>query len=236
MFKQLTIAITLSAALSSPAFAHEDGDGHCKDTQLGNMMSAMSDDLKAYVGAFKRDDQAEMQVNLAKLLANSAKAKSEIPLKLQQKMSSMKRMDHSNMANMKNMEGMDHSNMANMKDMEGMDHSNMANMKDMKGMDHSNMANMKNMEGMDHSNMANMKNMEGMDHSNMANMKDMEGMEGMDHSTHMQHMAYQQGIEKLTSLFTQLQDATSKGEVKTVLGDIKQHIKKSHKAFRLNCD
>jgi hypothetical protein len=49
-------------------------------------------------------------------------------------------------------------------------------------------------------------------------------------------MAYQQGIEKLTSLFTQLQDATSKGQVKTVLGDIKQHIKKSHKAFRLNCD
>jgi len=103
----------------------------------------------------------------------------------------------------------------------------------MDGMDHSNMANMKGMEGMDHSNMANMKGMEGMDHSNMANMK---GMDGMDHSTHMQHMAYQQGIDKLTHLFNQLQDATSKGEVKTVLGNIKQHIKKSHKAFRLNCD
>ena len=188
MFKQLTIAITLSAALSSPVFAHGDGDGHCKDTQLGSVMSAMSDDLKAYVGAFKRDDQAEMKAQLTKLLANSAKAKNEIPLKLQQEMPAMKGMDHSKMANMQDMEGMDHSNMANMKDMEGMDHSKMANMKD------------------------------------------------MDHSTHMQHIAYQQGIEKLTSLFTQLQDATSKGQVKTVLGDIKQHIKKSHKAFRLNCD
>ncbi|WP_392339978.1 copper resistance protein CopA [Moritella marina] len=202
MFKQLTIAITLSAALSSPVFAHGDGDGHCKDTQLGSVMSAMSDDLKAYVGAFKRGDQAEMQAQLTKLLANSAKAKSEIPLKLQQKMPAMKGMDHSNMTNMQDMKGMDHSNMANMQDMKGMDHSNMANMQDMKGMDHSNMAN----------------------------------MDGMDHSTHMQHMAYQQGIEKLTSLFTQLQDATSKGQVKTVLGDIKQHIKKSHKTFRLNCD
>ena len=216
MFKQLAIAIALSAALSSPVFAHGNGDGHCKDTPLGSVMSAMSDDLKAYVGAFKRDDQAEMQAQLTKLLANSTKAKTEIPLKLQQKVPAMK--------------GMDHSNMANMQNMEGMDHSNMANMQNMKGMDHSNMKNMQNMEGMDHSNMKNMQNMEGMDHSNMAN------MDGMDHSTHMQHMAYQQGIEKLTSLFTQLQDATSKGEVKTVLGDIKQHIKKSHKAFRLNCD
>ena len=165
MFKQLTIAITLSAALSSPVFAHGDGDDHCKDTQLGSVMSAMSDDLKAYVGAFKRDDQAEMQAQLTKLLANSAKAKNEIPLKLQQEMPAMKGMDHSKMANMKDMEGMDHSKMTNMKDMESMDHSKMANMQDMKGMDHSKMANMQNMEGMDHSKMAN--------------------MDGMDHSTHM---------------------------------------------------
>ena len=78
--------------------------------------------------------------------------------------------------------------------------------------------------------MANMQNMKDMDHSSMAN------MDGMDHSTHMQHMAYQQGMGKLTHLFNQLQDATTKGEVKTALGNIKQHIKKSHKAFRLNCD
>jgi len=188
MFKQITIAIALSAALSSPAFAHGDGDGHCKDTQLGSVMSEMSDDLKAYVGAFKRGDQAAMQAQLTKLLANSTKAKDEIPLKLQQDMPAMKGMDHNNMANMDGMKGMDHSNMANMDDMKGMDHSSMAN------------------------------------------------MDGMDHSTHMQHMAYQQGIDKLTHLFNQLQDATSKGEVKTVLGNIKQHIKKSHKAFRLNCD
>ena len=75
--------------------------------------------------------------------------------------------------------------------------------------------------------------MKDMDHSNMANMQN---MKGMDHSTHMQHMAYQQGMRKLTHLFNQLQDATTKGEVKTALGNIKQHIKKSHKAFRLNCD
>ncbi|NQZ94825.1 MAG: copper resistance protein CopA [Moritella sp.] len=202
MFKQITIAIALSAAISSPAFAHSDGDGHCKDTQLGSIMKEMSDDLKSYVGAFKRGDQAAMQTQLTKLLANSTKAKDEVPLKLQQDMPAMK----------------------------GMDHSNMANMQDMKGMDHSNMANMQGMKGMDHSNMANMQNMQDMNHSNMAN------MEGMDHSTHMQHMDYQQGMEKLTHLFNQLQDATTKGEVKTALGNIKQHIKKSHKAFRLNCD
>ena len=213
IFKQITIAIALSAAISSPAFAHSDGDGHCKDTQLGSIMKEMSDDLKTYVGAFKRGDQAAMQTQLTKLLANSTKAKDEVPLKLQQDMPTMKGMDHSNMANMQNMKDMDHSNMANMQNMKGMDHSNMANM-----------------QGMDHSNMANMQNMKDMDHSNMAN------MEGMDHSTHMQHMDYQQGIDKLTHLFNQLQDATTKGEVKTALGNIKQHIKKSHKAFRLNCD
>ena len=157
MFKQITLAIALSAAISSPAFAHSDGDGHCKDTQLGSIMKEMSDDLKAYVGAFKRGDQAAMQIQITKLLTNSTKAKDEVPLKLQQH---MKDMDHSNMAN----------------------------------------------------------------------------MDGMDHSTHMQHMAYQQGMGKLTHLFNQLQDATTKGEVKTALGNIKQHIKKSHKAFRLNCD
>ncbi|MBL1418191.1 MAG: copper resistance protein CopA [Moritella sp.] len=216
IFKQITIAIALSAAISSPAFAHSDGDGHCKDTQLGSIMKEMSDDLKTYVGAFKRGDQAAMQTQLTKLLANSTKAKDEVPLKLQQDMPTMKGMDHSNMANMQNMKDMDHSNMANMQNMKGMDHSNMANMQNMKGMDHSNMANMQDMKDMDHSNMAN--------------------MEGMDHSTHMQHMDYQQGIDKLTHLFNQLQDATTKGEVKTALGNIKQHIKKSHKAFRLNCD
>ncbi|EDM68269.1 copper resistance protein A [Moritella sp. PE36] len=216
IFKQITIAIALSAAISSAAFAHSDGDGHCKDTQLGSIMKEMSDDLKTYVGAFKRGDQAAMQTQLTKLLANSTKAKDEVPLKLQQDMPTMKGMDHSNMANMQNMKDMDHSNMANMQNMKGMDHSNMANMQNMKGMDHSNMANMQNMKDMDHSNMAN--------------------MEGMDHSTHMQHMDYQQGIDKLTHLFNQLQDATTKGEVKTALGNIKQHIKKSHKAFRLNCD
>ena len=205
IFKQITIAIALSAAISSPAFAHSDGDGHCKDTQLGSIMKEMSDDLKTYVGAFKRGDQAAMQTQLTKLLANSTKAKDEVPLKLQQDMPTMKGMDHSNMANMQNMKDMDHSNMANMQNMKGMDHSNMANMQNMKGM-------------------------KDMDHSNMAN------MEGMDHSTHMQHMDYQQGIDKLTHLFNQLQDATKKGEVKTALGNIKQHIKKSHKAFRLNCD
>lgn len=165
MFKQITIAIALSAALSSPAFAHGDGDGHCKDTQLGSIMKEMSDDLKSYVSAFKRNDQATMQAQLTKLLANSAKSKDEIPLKLQQ-------------------------DMPGMKDMKDMDHSDMPDMKDMKG---------------------------------------------MDHSTHMQHLSYQRGMGRLTQLLNQLQGATSKSEVKTLLGNIKQHIKKSHKTFRLDC-
>ncbi|QUM74835.1 copper resistance protein CopA [Moritella sp. 24] len=172
MFKQITLAIALSAALSSPTFAH--GDDHCKDTQLGGVMKEMSDDLKSYVGAFKRNDQALMQAQVAKLLNNTNKAKDEIPLKLQKDMSNMKGMDHSNMADMPNMKGMDHSNMVN--------------------------------------------------------------MEGMDHATHMQHMAYLESMDKLTQLFNQLQNTTSKNEVKAILGNIKQHIKKSHKTFRLNCD
>ena len=78
--------------------------------------------------------------------------------------------------------------------------------------------------------MANMNDMKGMDHGNMAN------MDGMDHTTHMQHMAYLKSMDELTQFFKQLQGTSSQNEVKKILGNIKQHIKKSHGSFRINCD
>jgi hypothetical protein len=172
-----TLSATLFAATTLPALAHE-GEVHCEDTVLGGIMKEMNDDLKSYVAAFKRNDPAAMQAQVTKLLANTTKAKNEVPVKLKQKQSEMPAMDHSQMANMP---GMDH-------DMPAMDHSQMAN------------------------------------------------MPGMDHQTHMQHQGYQQGIEKLTHLLNQLQTANGKTEVKTVLNAIKQHTKKSHRKYQLECE
>lgn len=199
MLKKITTAATLSATLfvatTLPAFAHE-GEVHCEDTVLSGIMKEMNDDLKAYVAAFKRNDSAAMQAQVTKLLANTAKAKNEVPAKLKQKQSEMPAMDHSQMTNMP---AMNH-------DMPAMDHSQMANM-----------------PAMNH-------DVPAMDHSQMENMP------GMDHQTHMQHQGYQQGIEKLTHLFNQLQTANGKAEVKTVLGAIKQHTKKSHREYQLDCE
>jgi len=86
------------------------------------------------------------------------------------------------------------------------------------------------MPAMDHDMSAMNKDMPSMDHSKMANMP------GMDHQTHMQHQGYQQGIEKLSHLFKQLQTAKGKTEVKKALGAIKQHVKKSHREYRNECD
>jgi E3 ubiquitin-protein ligase DOA10 len=230
----LITALVTSSAFAAQSLAHSQ---HCKDTELGSLMKQINTELKAYVNAYKAKDQNSMLQSAVTLVANAQKAKTFIPLKLQNGDHPMAQMDHGtivhDMKDMKDMKDMDHSNMANMKDMAGMDHSNMADMKDMVGMDHSNMANMKDMAGMDHSNMADMKDMTGMDHSNMADMKD---MTGMDHQTHMQHMGYLQGIDKLEELFTQLQQTTDRDAIKGLLGQIKQHSKLSHKEYRMDCD
>lgn len=176
------LATVLTATLSLPALAHE-GEVHCENTALSSIMKEMNDDLKSYVVAFKRNDPAAMQAQVTKLLANTAKAKNEVPLKLKQKQAQ--------------------------NDMPAMNH-------DMPAMNH-------DMPAMNH-------DMPAMDHSKMANMP------GMDHQTHMQHQGYQQGIEKLTHLFKQLQTASGKTEVKTVLNAIKQHTKKSHRKYRLECE
>ena len=104
-------------------------------------------------------------------------------------------------------------------DMSDMDHTKMGDMKDM------------NMSNMDHTKMSDMKdmNMSDMDHSKMGDMK------GMDHQSHMQHMAYNQGIDKLQALFKQLKTAKDKGEIKTVLAQVKRHSKNGHKEFRMGC-
>lgn len=185
------LSTVLAAAISLPVMAHE-GEVHCEKTVLSSVMKEMNDDLKAYVAAFKRNDQADMQAQVTKLLANTAKAKNEVPVKLKQKQSDMPAMNH---------------------DMSAMEHNQMT---DMPTMNH-------DMATMD-------KNMPAIDHSQMANMP------GMDHQTHMQHQGYQQGIEKLTHLFKQLQTASTKTEVKTVLNAIKQHTKKSHRDYQLECE
>ncbi|PKH07465.1 copper resistance protein CopA [Moritella sp. Urea-trap-13] len=206
MTKTIAGTLVLSAALSLPVFAH-DGETHCEDTQLSGVMKEMNDDLKSYVAAFKRSDATAMQAQVTKLIANSMKARNEVPTKL--KNHDMPAMNH-------DMPAMNHDMPAMNHDMPAMNH-------DMPAMNH-------DMPAMDHDMAAMNKDMPAMDHSQMDNMP------GMDHQTHMQHQGYQQGIEKLTGLFKQLQTADGKKEVKTVLNEIKQHTKKSHKAYRIKCD
>lgn len=69
-----------------------------------------------------------------------------------------------------------------------------------------------------------------MDHSKMAKAL------GMDRQTHMKYMAYQQGLDKLTQLLQQLQTAGNNAEVKTLLNSLKQHTKKSHREYQLDCE
>ena len=74
-------------------------------------------------------------------------------------------------------------------------------------------------------------------HAQMGGMKHMPNMEGMSHATHMKHMKYLQGIDKLNQLFTELKAAGDDQQtVKQLLGQIKQHSKSSHEAFRKDCD
>jgi cytochrome c556 len=188
----LITALVTSSAFAAQSLAHSQ---HCKDTELGSLMKQINTELKAYVNAYKAKDQNSMLQSAVTLVANAQKAKTFIPLKLQNGDHPMAQMDHGTIVH----------DMKDMKDMKDMDHSNMANMKDMAGMDHSNMA-------------------------------DMKDMTGMDHQTHMQHMGYLQGIDKLEELFTQLQQTTDRDAIKGLLGQIKQHSKLSHKEYRMDCD
>lgn len=206
---KLALALTGALFLSLPmsqAFAHED---HCeiKETQLGETMKHIKSELRAYVKGFKKDDAQKMQKHLNELLMLSEKANQYTPVKIaQMSHDNMKGMDHSKM----DMKEMDHSKM-NMKEM---DHSKM----DMKGMDHSKM---------DHGDM----NMDSMDHD----MSSMPQMEGMSPEQHHQHMKYMQGMTQLQDLFKKLDQTKDKDEIKTILGEIKEHSKKSHQQFRQDC-
>ena len=108
----------------------------------------------------------------------------------------------------------------------------------------------KNMPGMDHSKMGNHKmndkNMPGMDHSKMGHgnmqmdapehdMSAMPSMAGMTPEQHHQHMKYMQGMSKLQDLFKALNNTKDRNEIKSILGKIKQHSKKSHQKFRSDC-
>ncbi|WP_028863064.1 hypothetical protein [Psychromonas aquimarina] len=247
------LSVVLFLSLPVSAFAHEK---HCeiKDTQLGDYMKYMKSELRGYVKGFKGQDQEKMQLHLNELLKLSELAVNETPVKIKMindDKSAMQGMDHSQMDH-GDMQGMEHSQMdhSDMADMKGMDHGDMADMKgmdhsqmdhgDMQGMDHSQMGH-GDMQGMDHSQMGH-GDMKGMDHSQMDH-SDMADMKGMDHGSmagmtdqqHHQHMMYMQGITKLQELFKELAQSQSPEQVKTILGQIKEHSKKSHQAFRQNC-
>lgn len=127
--KTLLTAALLSACFALPAWADAK---HCGETELGEVMEDMKKDLKAYVEAFKADDEAKMQEQVDKLIAASAKSRDLIPLKL-------KKMDEGKAAGGKEAEKMDHAQM---------DHSQMGH--DMHGMSHETHGeHMKYMQGMD---------------------------------------------------------------------------------------
>jgi len=229
--KKTKLALTLTGALFlalpiSQAFAHES---HCeiKDTELGDLMKYMKSELRGYVKGFKSNDQEKMQKHLNELLILSEKAHQLMPVTVAQ-------MSHTNM----DMEAMDHGKMdhANM-DMKAMDHDKMdhANM-DMKAMDHGKMdhANM-DMKAMDHGKMdhANM-DMKAMDHADH-DMSTMPSMQGMSAEQHHQHLKYMQGMEQLQTLFKGLNETKDATQIKTLLGKIKEHSKKSHQQFRQDC-
>lgn len=124
---------------STEAFAHA---AHCKDTELGELMKGMKQDLKSYVQSFKQSDQTGMQRYLKELIKGSQEAKALIPVKYENQASG---------------------------------------------------------------------------------------------SVDIQR--YQQGMDKLLSLFRQLDQAgTDSAAVKPLLSEIKTHSKASHDAFRKDCD
>lgn len=166
--RKTLLALTGAGLLlsASNVFAHS---AHCKDTELGELMKGIKEDLKTYVGAFKTSDTTIMQQAVAEMIAASEKAKNYTPLKLQEE--------------------------------------------------------------------AEMPQMSTQDHAQMGGMNGMPNMAGMSHTTHMEHMRYLDGIAKLNQLFQDLKAAeNNKDEVKSLLGQIKQHSKSSHEAFRKDCD
>tara|TARA_R110001583_G_scaffold11285_2_gene51344 strand:- start:18372 stop:19097 length:726 start_codon:yes stop_codon:yes gene_type:complete len=225
----LSSLLLLSVPLSS-AFADENHHG-TKEMQQVDTMASIKTELRDYIKSVKADDSQMMQQHVTKLLELAEKANKEVPANITA-MSTGSMMDHSKM-DMKNMPEMDHSKM-DMKSMPEMDHSKM-DMKNMPEMDHSKM-DMKSMPEMDHSKM-DMKSMPEMDHSKMDNegmntvntdhdMSAMPNMEGMSSAQHHQHMIYMQGTEKLQASFKELAKTQDKGEIKVILADVKEHIKK----------
>ncbi|WP_372880592.1 hypothetical protein [Psychromonas sp.] len=233
--------IFLAAPLGS-AFAHEQ---HCEieDTQLGNTMKYIKSELRAYVKGFKNDDPQKMQQHLNELIKLSSIAAEQTPVKIKKMHDHdmpMAEMDHSQM-DMSGMAEMDHSQM-DMSGMAEMDHAQM-DMSGMSEMDHSQM-DMSGMAEMDHSQM-DMSGMAELDHSQMEHsqmaspqhdMASMPGMEGMSNEQHHQHMMYVEGINELKELFKQLEKTQGTEQIKTVLGQIKEHSKKSHQQFRQDCN
>lgn len=217
MLFALSTALFLSMPLANVS-AHEK---HCEieDTQLGDTMKYMKSELRAYVKGFKKDDAQKMQVHLNELLKLSGQAVEYTPVKIKNMahdQSNMAAIEHGNMDG-ESMPEMDHSKM---------DHSTMQEVTpaEMKEMDHANMDH----GDMNHGDM----NMQSADHD----MSTMSSMAGMSNEQHHQHMLYMQGMEQLNDLFKKLANTQDKSEIKTILGQVKEHSKKSHQQFRQDCN
>ncbi|SEF41091.1 cytochrome b562 [Oceanospirillum linum] len=71
-------SVSLMLLTSTETFAHA---AHCEDSELGDLMKSMKQELKDYVSSFKQSDQAAMQQHLNGLLNDSKQAKKLIPMK-----------------------------------------------------------------------------------------------------------------------------------------------------------
>ncbi|MFT7053224.1 MAG: hypothetical protein ACJAU1_000777 [Psychromonas sp.] len=201
----------LSVPLSS-AFADQKHN-EIKQTQRGGPMQYIKSELRGYVQGVKSNDAQKMQQHLNELLTLTAMTAEQAPVEIKKMPAAG--MNHEKMG----MSEMEHANMDS-KEIAAIDSSNMAN-DDMKmnGADHD----MSAMPGMDHSNMdnADMK-MNGADHD----MSTMPSMEGMSAAQHHQHIIYMQSIAGLNDLFKQLDKTQDKTEIKLILGEIKEQLKK----------
>lgn len=212
-----SISLALVGALflampMSNAFAKKD-KCEIEDTPLSEHMEHMKSELRAYVKAFKSDNNEKMQQHLNELLMLNEKAAKETPVKI-------KNMAHEEMATISS-EKLDAESMpakGNEKSMPEISGEKL-DAEAVSKMDNSTISSddMKEMEQLN------------MGHGDM-------NMKGVSTEQHQQHMKYMQGMKELNNLFNKLDKSTDKAEIKNILDDIKKHTKNSHKQFRQKCD
>ena len=232
VMKKSLLALAASGLLmaAAPSYAHF---GHCKDTELGELMTGMKDDLKGYVAAFKQSDNAAMQQKLDRMIATTVKAKNHVPLKLQDEMPMAQMMGNGQMS------AEEHAKLMQSGQMSAEQHAQMMGNSQAGQMGH--MMGNGQMSAEEHAKLMQSGQMSAEQHARMMGNSQAgpmnNAMPGMSHATHMQHMRYLQGIDKLNGLFRDLKAAgDDRAQVKALLGEIKQHSKSSHEAFRKECE